>query len=201
MNVERFRELAALSAVTALEDADATEFQALCAQASPALQVELGEWAGLTGWLAAAQLPSVQPPEWVKAKLMDRVRSAAGARTAPREAGEVRADQPGFYTLLAQEGPWQALPVPGARMKQLAVDRRRGYTMMLLELAPGGHFPEHHHSGAEECFVISGDLHIQGRHLRAGDFHHAEAGSDHSQSYTENGCTILLVVAGEDYRA
>ncbi|MCY7363196.1 MAG: hypothetical protein LH629_14190, partial [Ignavibacteria bacterium] len=58
---------------------------------------------------------------------------------------------------------------------------------------------EHHHSGAEECYVISGDVYAQGTVLGPGDFHHAEGGSDHEMLYTKNGCTLLLVVEPKDY--
>jgi hypothetical protein len=38
-----------------------------------------------------------------------------------------------------------------------------------------------------------------GRRLVAGDFHHAEGGSDHGELFTEEGCRVLLVVPPEDY--
>jgi len=35
--------------------------------------------------------------------------------------------------------------------------------------------------------------------LHGGDFHHAEEESDHGESFTENGCTLLVMVATADY--
>jgi hypothetical protein len=47
--------------------------------------------------------------------------------------------------------------------------------------------------------VISGDVIIQGQHLRAGDFHHADAGSEHDPLTSIHGAEVLLVVAAADY--
>jgi anti-sigma factor ChrR (cupin superfamily) len=71
--------------------------------------------------------------------------------------------------------------------------------MVLYELAPGTRFPSHHHAGAEECYVLSGDFHVEGSILHAGDFHHAESHSDHHESFTEHGCQLLIVAAAGDY--
>jgi hypothetical protein len=47
--------------------------------------------------------------------------------------------------------------------------------------------------------VISGSLNVEGQVLRAGDFHHAEAESDHSDQWTDEGVEVLLVGAASDY--
>ena len=90
--------------------------------------------------------------------------------------------------------------MPGVRVKDLVADTRRGLSVQLYELAPGARFPTHHHSGPEECYVVSGDFHVEGRVLHGGDFHHADAESDHDESFTEKGCTLLVMVATADYK-
>jgi len=105
----------------------------------------------------------------------------------------------GFSFRLANEQDWLPHPVPGIRMKVLAENRQQGYVTLLLDVAPGTRFPAHHHGGAEECYVISGSLVACGRRINAGDFHHADAGSDHGELRTDEGCRVLLVVAPEDY--
>ena len=105
----------------------------------------------------------------------------------------------GFSFLLADEGDWLPHPAKGIRMKLLALNRERGYAMVLLDCAPGARLPEHHHGGAEECYVISGSLTACGRRIGAGDFHHADADSDHGELWTDEGCRVLLVVPPEDY--
>ncbi len=105
----------------------------------------------------------------------------------------------GFSFRLDAETEWQPHPVPGIRMKLLSHNRARGYVTLLLDVAPGARFPPHHHSGAEECYVISGTLTAFGRTIGPGDFHHAEGDTDHGELYSEAGCRVLLVVPPEDY--
>ena len=64
-----------------------------------------------------------------------------------------------------------------------------GYTSRSAQ-APGG---------AEECYVLSGSLFTWGRRLGPGDFLHADANTDHTEMWTDEGCQVLLVVPPEDY--
>jgi len=105
----------------------------------------------------------------------------------------------GFSFHFTEEEGWMPHVVPGIRMKLLAMNHARGYCTLLLDVAPGSRFPPHHHTGDEECYVISGSLVACGRRLVAGDFHHADAGSEHGELWTEEGCRVLLVVPPEDY--
>lgn len=105
---------------------------------------------------------------------------------------------PGFAFRYVDEGRWLAHPVPGIRMKVLAMNRTAGYATLLLDIAPGTHFPAHHHHGAEECYVISGTVHTCGRRLGPGDFVHADAGTDHGELWTEEGCQVLLIVPPDE---
>lgn len=137
--------------------------------------------------LARAADSGHSPRGEVKERLMSRLAEA----NAPIPAG--------FSFRLASESDWLPHPVPGIRMKVLALNRERGYATLLLDVAPGARFPAHHHSGDEECYVISGTLVACGRRIGAGDFHHADAGSDHGELWTEEGCRVLLTVSAEDY--
>jgi anti-sigma factor ChrR (cupin superfamily) len=120
------------------------------------------------------------PEVSVRPRLMSGVRAAA--------------TPPGFAFSYAREDAWLPHPVPGIRMKVLAVNRERGYAALLLDVAPGMRFPAHHHGGAEECYVLSGSLFTCGRQLEAGDFVHADANSDHGELWTDEGCRVILVV-------
>ena len=75
----------------------------------------------------------------------------------------------GFSFTWANDDNWMPHPVPGIRMKVLALNRRRRYATLLLDVAPGTHFPEHHHGGAEECYVVSGSLHVKHEDGSEGD--------------------------------
>ena len=132
-----------------------------------------------------------------------------GGRTGRTPAPEVkgrllaRLDEPpvpaGFSFRFAAEPEWIPHPVSGIRMKVLAMNRAAGYATLLLDVAPGTRFPPHFHSGAEECYALSGSLYTCGRRMNAGDFLHADANTDHGELFTPEGCRVLLVVPPEDY--
>lgn len=125
----------------------------------------------------------VVEPRDPPARLRERVLSAA---------------QPRYSFLMAAEG-WKPHAVPGVSYKELAVESTSRQATLLVKLAPDTHFPGHHHSGHEQCLVLAGDLRAGGRRLGPGDFHRAEAGSDHEESYSEQGCTVILIVSADDY--
>jgi anti-sigma factor ChrR (cupin superfamily) len=104
----------------------------------------------------------------------------------------------GFALCRANEG-WQPFPLPGIRFKVLSLDPKRDTATLLLEASPGSRFPPHRHGGAEECFIISGDVATVGRRLGPGDFLHADAHTDHGELSTVGGAVVLLVVKPEDY--
>ena len=137
--------------------------------------------------LALARLVGeVEPSPDVKQRLMARI------ALPPAPAG--------FGFRYEREADWLQHPVPGIKMKVLSLSRDHGYATLLLDVAPGTHFPAHHHTGGdEECYVVSGSLYTCGRHLVAGDFVHADAETDHGELWTEEGCRVILIVPPEDY--
>ena len=142
---------------------------------------------------------------WEVAQLYNvSVEIAAGAsreEPSPEVRGALlaRVAAPSNHTITAADGAWVETAVPGVRIKILALDRARDRVTMLLKGEPGARYPAHRHSGPEECYVISGSLHVEGRLLRAGDFHHAEGDSDHGELWTEEGVEVLLVASASDY--
>ena len=126
-----------------------------------------------------------EPRPIVKERLMARI---AAERPLP----------PGFSVTLRADEDWLPHPVPGIRMKVLSINRRSGYTTLLLDVKPGTRFPAHHHDGDEECYVISGSVLTLGRRLGPGDFLHADAGTDHAELWTDVGAQVLLVVPPDD---
>jgi quercetin dioxygenase-like cupin family protein len=105
----------------------------------------------------------------------------------------------GFVFSLADTDHWFPHPVPGIRMRVLSVNRDHGYATLLLDVKPGTRFPAHHHTGPEECYVVSGEVYTWGRRMGPGDFLHAEAGTDHGELWTATGAQVILVVPPEDY--
>jgi anti-sigma factor ChrR (cupin superfamily) len=106
---------------------------------------------------------------------------------------------PGRFTVLSGDQPWADTPLPGIQTKVLSVDRGRGVVTMLIRATAGAVYPSHRHSGPEECYVIRGSVVIDGRVLHAGDFHHADADSDHGEITTTEGAEVLIVGAIDDY--
>ena len=130
--------------------------------------------------------------------------SATGARPRPEVKERLLASLApppvpgGFSFRFAADEDWLPHPVPGIRMKVLALNGAAGYATLLLDVAPGTRFPAHHHGGAEECYVLSGSLYAWGRRMVAGDFLHADSETDHGELWTEEGCRVLLVVPPDD---
>ena len=106
---------------------------------------------------------------------------------------------PGFTYLANGSGEWRELPVKGARVKELSDDRSDGFTTMLLEMDAGARFPGHHHHGAEQVYLLDGDLYSDGEELSPGDFLRAAADTHHGGLYSKNGCHALIITAGENY--
>jgi anti-sigma factor ChrR (cupin superfamily) len=129
----------------------------------------------------ALSVPPVDPPAHVRERVLAAVRT------------------PTRYTAWAANAEWIETGVPGIRARILAVDNERSLVTMVLRAEPGAVYPSHRHHGPEECFVISGSVVIDGRVLRAGDFHHADSDSEHGEIFTTEGAEVLLVGAIEDY--
>ena len=142
----------------------------------------------------AGGVPAATPRADIRAQILARVQQAdePGAAALPPAPA-------GFSFRYAAENDWLPHPVPGIRMKLLSLNSRSGYATLLLDVAPGTRFPAHAHTQAEECYVLSGSLCTCDRRLEAGDFVHADAGTDHGELYTDDGCQVLLVVEPEDY--
>ncbi|HVR73044.1 MAG TPA: cupin domain-containing protein [Planctomycetota bacterium] len=98
----------------------------------------------------------------------------------------------------AGEGDWEPTAAPGVSVKPLHVDSARRYVTMLVRMEPGSAYPDHLHAGAEECYVLQGDLRVGDETLRAGDYQHAPAGSEHEIQSTREGCLLLIVSSQDD---
>ncbi len=92
----------------------------------------------------------------------------------------------------ATDGPWEKTAIAGIDVRRLFVDRAAGRVTMLVRMAAGTTYPRHRHGGAEECFVISGDLRHGERVMNAGDFEVVHEGSIHEVQSTATGCVLLI---------
>jgi len=145
--------------------------------------------------LVAMTSPAITPPPALKDKVLARI-DAAGTMSAATPLASALA---GFrFVDAACEHGWKQLPIPGAWIKLLSIERDRGYAVLLGKLEPGVRFPAHLNVGPEDFYVLTGDLHIGERRLRPGDFHHADGGSQHGVNHSVEGCTLLAVLTTDD---
>ena len=148
-------------------------------------ETDIVEFDGIVALGLASAVKGPAPRPDVKQQLMQRVAASP--------------DPAGFAFHHASDDRWLPHPVPGIRMKVLALNKALGYATLLLDVPPGTRFPSHHHGGAEECFVVSGSIFTCGRRLGPGDFVHADAGTDHGELWTDEGAQVILVVPPEEH--
>ena len=181
MSTTDLEELAALDAAGALADDEQRDLQEKLAAASAEQRAAIAHIYELAAQLAVERATE-DPPPAVRERLMDRVKASS------------------LYSLRSDEGTWTPGPVPGTRVKLLSLDQARNSATLLMRVDPGARYPPHHHSGGEDCYVISGEIIVAGQRLHAGDFHRADADSEHGVLASDTGAEILLVVSAADYQ-
>jgi anti-sigma factor ChrR (cupin superfamily) len=146
---------------------------------------DIVEFDAIVSLALASSAEGPAPGPDLRRNLMQRVAAAA--------------DPEGFSFHHASDDRWLPHPVPGIRMKVLALNKKSGYATLLLDVEPGTRFPAHHHGGAEECYVVSGSIFTCGRRLGPGDFVHADADTDHGELWTDEGAKVILIVPPEEH--
>lgn len=159
---------------------------------------------------AAAGLAESGPRARPRRDLWPEIRARLAPRSAAPGAGgrnlavqvwkNWRADAHGdALTLAAQAGAFEATDLPGIHVRRLFVDEAADRITMLVRMEPGAAYPAHRHGGAEECYVLAGELEIVGREeLAAGDYQRMEMGSLHPIQRTRGGCLLLITSSRHD---
>jgi quercetin dioxygenase-like cupin family protein len=200
MDQEYLDELAALNALGALDGEDVAEFKKATERGDRDFAKLITAHERVADFISVSQNAFATPKPAVKERVMRRVRESLAKELSHEGPGEqTKSAEKNFLNVFANEGEWLKHPVAGVEVKQLSLNQERGYATLLMRVAAGTRYPQHHHSGPEECYVLQGDVHVGGHVFGQGDFHHADAGSDHGELFTESGCTLLLVVAASDY--
>ena len=182
-NASDLLELAALDAAGALDARARQDYERRLAGANPDERAEIAQLYDSAAWFADAESRAdVAPPASLKDKILER----AALSTL-------------FTTVLAGEREAHSMGIPGVFARPLHVDANRA--VLLVTATTGAVFPAHRHIGAEDMYVISGRVTAQGRSHGPGDFHHADAGTDHEPLICEEDCELLLVVDPRDYAA
>lgn len=146
--------------------------------------------------LLADASASVALPPGLKDKVLQRIGQEPAAKTsAPFPLAALAGLR--FADANDQTG-WKQLPVPGAWIKLLSLEKARGYAVLMGRLDAGARYPAHVNAGPEDFLVLTGDLHIGGRRMGPGDFHHADGGSQHAENFSVEGCTLISVLTTDD---
>ena len=98
----------------------------------------------------------------------------------------------GLTFVKASEGTWRGI-APGVMVKLLSFDPMSRRTTTLLRFAPGTRYAPHRHTAVEELYVLEGGCSIAGREMAVGDYHRAEAGTEHHDTSTDDGCLLLVI--------
>jgi len=199
VNETNLIELAALNAIGALDGKDAANFARLLEESEAARQ-EAARFAPVTEALALALPVATGPSADLKSRILQEVhrrQAKAGVEKMLQQLVPKSESGMSFIPGLGDTG-WLPLPMPGAYVKILSYAPASEHAIILGKLDAGAKFPGHFHERSEDLFLVSGDLHVGERVMHAGDFHHAEAGSEHGINWTETGCVVLTVVAKDD---
>jgi predicted ChrR family anti-sigma factor len=183
----------ALGSLPPVESADFEEHLRAC----EACRREVEALQGVLGDLATLA-PAVAPPPALKDRLLARVLESKPAVSQPWKAWLPAASEAGLTLVRAGEGAWEASGVDGVEIRRLFLDRENDRATMLVRMAPGTSYPSHVHGGAEECYVLEGDLDVAGTRMVAGDYQRATSGSLHGIQSTVGGCLLFIVSSLHD---
>ena len=95
----------------------------------------------------------------------------------------------------ADEKRWRDV---GAGLCVLDLHEEGGRRLQLVRLAPGGRILAHQHAGVEVMYVIRGSIVVDGTRLRAGDVLNSPPESIHRDSYSNEGCELVLECSPDD---
>jgi anti-sigma factor ChrR (cupin superfamily) len=95
------------------------------------------------------------------------------------------------------EPAWEEV-APGIQCKLLANDTARHRVSMLVRLQPNAEYPPHRHDAVEELHLLDGELWIDDRMLKPGDYNRAEPSTVDRRVWSETGCTCVLITSTRD---
>lgn len=140
----------------------------------------------------AADIPSVEPPAYIKENLFNRL-AQAPRRNPTLEMNRKAAGQlPDVQFCFREEAAFQFSHLQGVTARMLHLDPITKRFSAIVRLEPGSRIPPHSHDGLEECLILDGELIVGNVRMRAGDYQWAEAGSEHVEQWTDVGASLLL---------
>jgi len=153
----------------------------------------------------AMLVPAADPPANLRQRLVERVAASESIRTAD-EGAAASASQSwknwapspspgGPFVMKADVGQLEPTGVAGVSAKALFVDPASERITMLVRMEPGATYPAHRHGGAEESYILEGDLTDGEVSLRAGDYLRKDGGTLHEAQSSDTGCFMLIVAS------
>jgi anti-sigma factor ChrR (cupin superfamily) len=128
----------------------------------------------------------LRPSPSLYARLAERIAAETGAPPSPAAGFDATA-----------EPPWKQVAA-GIEVKVLAEDAVSDRVSVLVRLAPGVEYPPHRHASLEELHLLDGELWIDDRRLRPGDYKRAEPGTADGRVFSATGCTCVLITSTRD---
>ena len=181
---KEIQELSASYALGVLDSKDAKDFAEVLKGKDKDALSEFQSFRDVVNRLGYA-VNSLSPPGGLRRRLFGKIKVA-------RKSIQQTKGRTGFLYVYSKDGSWDEV-AKGVKVKNLFVDDDRKYSTVLVQMGPGARFPSHRHRETEECYIISGDLHMGGEVFHKGDYIRAESGSVHKGIYTKNGCTLLVM--------
>ncbi len=170
----------------------------------PLCRTELESLRDVTSALALLA-PLADPPAHLRQRVLDGVAASESVRTADKGAAASAsqswkewAPKPspeGLFVVKADVGELEPTGVAGVTAKALYVDPATDRITMLVRMEPGSTYPAHRHAGAEESYILEGDLSDGVVSLRAGDYVRKDGGTVHEAQSSDTGCFMLIVAS------
>ena len=187
-SLEEISARAALYAVGALRGEEARDFEAHLATGCSLCTEEVRTFSAVANDIGQSVSPQT-PHTSLRARVLDR--TATEGPAAERSVFSMG----GLLFARAAQLPWEPGRTPAINKKVLFRDPQRGYATWLVRMAPGSIYPTHRHSDAEDLYLLEGDLLVSGVLMHAGDYCHAERGSEHRDVSTRDGCLFLALTS------
>jgi anti-sigma factor ChrR (cupin superfamily) len=196
MITEHQHDQASLYALGALPETERPAFEAELSANADLRELVRGFQQAADALALAA--PPMELPGGLKSKVLARIDASVAARAEQAARLQPESIAGLAFMLGAATKDWKPLPVPGTYIKLLSLEPERGYAVLMGKLDPGARYPAHINAGPEDFYILTGDLHIGDTELKAGDFHHADGGSQHEENFSIGGCTLLAVLTTDD---
>ena len=86
----------------------------------------------------------------------------------------------------------------GAGLMVLDLNEEAGRRLQIVRLAPNGRILAHINHGTEIIYVAKGSLVIDGTRLKAGDVLSSPAGTMHRETWSAEGCELVIECSPDD---